>query len=224
MRRAVDVAVVLVTALVTVPLCVVIALVILATMGRPVLFRQTRAGRNAIPFEIFKFRTMCAPSATRYTDAQRQTAVGRILRKFSLDELPQLWNVVRGEMTLIGPRPTLPAQVDYYTDEQRRRLDVLPGLTGWAQVCGRNLLSWPQRIELDRWYIAHRSLGLDLWIVALTLWQLVCPRGIMGNGAHNPEFPMQESNKGANRWPEQADAASDPSTSSAVRESTKLGL
>lgn len=191
MRRTLDVVIVLLAALLIVPLCLVIALVILCTMGRPVLFRQTRSGRYGNSFEILKFRTMHVCADEGQSDAQRQTAVGRFLRQFSLDEWPQLWNVLRGDMSLIGPRPTLPSQVERYTARQRGRLDVLPGLTGWAQVQGRNSLSWAQRIELDLWYINNRSVRLDLWIVALTLLQLVRPRGVVGPGGVNRGFPQR---------------------------------
>ncbi|MEU5852289.1 sugar transferase [Saccharopolyspora shandongensis] len=192
MRRAVDVVVVLLSAILSIPLCLIIGLLVLLTMGRPVLFRQERAGKDGATFQILKFRTMRSATAVRCSDPQRLTRAGHLLRKSSLDELPQLWNVLRGDMSLIGPRPTLPSQVQHYTREQRRRLDVLPGITGWAQVHGRNLLTWPERIELDLWYIAHRSFRLDLWIILLTVAQLVCPRGIAGAGGVNPGFPQQD--------------------------------
>ncbi|MGI8310910.1 sugar transferase [Saccharopolyspora hattusasensis] len=192
MRRAVDVVVVLLSAILIIPLCLIIGLLVLLTMGHPVLFRQERAGKDGATFQILKFRTMRSATAVRCSDPERLTRVGHLLRKSSLDELPQLWNVLRGDMSLIGPRPTLPSQVQHYTREQRRRLDVLPGITGWAQVHGRNLLTWPERIELDLWYIAHRSFRLDLWIILLTVAQLVYPRGIAGAGGVNPGFPQQD--------------------------------
>ena len=123
-------------------------------------------------------------------DRQRDTTFGRFLRNSSLDELPQLWNVFRGDMSLIGPRPTLPEQVAHYDLRQRGRLAVRPGITGWAQVNGRNSISWPERIELDLWYIAHRSLMLDLRIVGRTFLRFVHPAGITGEGGLNPEFPI----------------------------------
>ncbi|TDC95506.1 sugar transferase [Saccharopolyspora aridisoli] len=192
MRRIVDILIVLLAGLVIVPLCLVIAVVILCTMGRPVMFRQTRSGRYGKTFGILKFRTMHVCTAEGQSDAQRQTKVGQFLRRYSLDEWPQLWNVLRGDMSLIGPRPTLPVQVEHYTARQRGRLDVLPGLTGWAQVQGRNSLSWAQRIELDLWYINHRSLRLELLIVALTVVQLVRPRGVVGPNRINPGFPQRK--------------------------------
>jgi lipopolysaccharide/colanic/teichoic acid biosynthesis glycosyltransferase len=140
----------------------------------PVLFRQTRVGKDGVDFELLKLRTMVvgaetigAGFAVDRGDA-RITRVGRILRKLSLDELPQLWNVVRGEMSVIGPRPTLRYQVEKYTAHQARRLEVKPGITGWAQVHGRASLPWAERIELDVWYVDHRSVRLDLKILAKT--------------------------------------------------------
>ena len=142
--------------------------------GGPVLFRQERVGKDGVPFELLKLRTMVvgaerqgAGYAVDRGDA-RITRVGRVLRKLSLDELPQLWNVVRGEMSLIGPRPTLAYQVERYTDRQRRRLEVKPGLTGWAQIHGRAALPWDERIELDVWYVEHRSPAVDLRILLRT--------------------------------------------------------
>ena len=140
----------------------------------PVLFRQTRVGKDGVDFELLKLRTMVvgaetigAGFAVDQGDA-RITRVGRVLRKLSLDELPQLWNVVRGEMSMIGPRPTLRYQVEKYTAHQARRLEVKPGITGWAQVHGRASLPWAERIELDVWYVDHRSARLDLKILAKT--------------------------------------------------------
>jgi lipopolysaccharide/colanic/teichoic acid biosynthesis glycosyltransferase len=139
-----------------------------------VLYRQTRVGKDGHDFELLKLRTMVvgaeklgAGAAVNKGDA-RITRTGRVLRRLSLDELPQLWNVVRGEMSVIGPRPTLRYQVERYTDHQRRRLDVRPGITGWAQVHGRAALPWTERIELDVWYVEHRSARLDLRILAKT--------------------------------------------------------
>ncbi len=142
--------------------------------GGPVLFRQTRVGKDGADFELLKLRTMVVGAERQgagYSvdkgDA-RITRVGRFLRRTSLDELPQLWNVVRGEMSLIGPRPTLRYQVERYSERQRRRLEVLPGITGWAQIHGRASLSWDERIELDVWYVDHRSPLTDLLILLRT--------------------------------------------------------
>jgi len=173
------------------PLLALTALVVRLTMGSPVLFRQRRSGFEGSEFSILKFRSMRAERRPGEPDADRLTAVGRLLRSTSLDELPQLWNVVRGDMSLIGPRPTLPEQVVHYTARQRGRLVVRPGITGWAQVRGRNSLSWPERIELDLWYIQNRSLALDARILALTLVRLLHPAGVTAVGGVNPGFPIR---------------------------------
>jgi lipopolysaccharide/colanic/teichoic acid biosynthesis glycosyltransferase len=152
----------------------------------PVFFRQERTGRGGGPFRIFKFRTMyVAPRPTQgfqSGDDPRITRVGRLLRRFSLDELPQLINVLRGEMTLIGPRPALIHQIERYDARQRRRLDVRPGITGWAQVNGRNSLSWEEKIELDVWYVDHCSLRLDLHILLKTASAVLDQSGIYFHG------------------------------------------
>jgi len=142
--------------------------------GGPILFRQRRVGKDGVEFELLKLRTMVVDAETRGAGFAvdegdpRITSAGRILRRLSLDELPQLWNVLRGDMSLIGPRPTLRYQVETYTERQRRRLEVKPGITGWAQIHGRARLPWEERIELDVWYIEHRSPRLDLKILART--------------------------------------------------------
>jgi lipopolysaccharide/colanic/teichoic acid biosynthesis glycosyltransferase len=142
--------------------------------GGPVLYRQTRVGKDGADFELLKLRTMVVGAETMGAGLSvnqgdpRITRTGRLLRKLSLDELPQLWNVVRGEMSVIGPRPTLRYQVEQYNERQRHRLDVRPGITGWAQVNGRAALPWADRIELDVWYVEHRSPQLDLRILART--------------------------------------------------------
>jgi lipopolysaccharide/colanic/teichoic acid biosynthesis glycosyltransferase len=173
-----------------VPLLVAVAALVRWRLGSPVLFRQARSGRQGVEFSIAKFRTMRPERYPGEPDPQRLTRLGRFLRATSLDELPQLWNVLRGDMSFVGPRPTLPEQVRHYSAHQRRRLEVRPGVTGWAQVHGRNSLTWPERIELDIWYVDHRSLWLDLRIVALTLGTLVRPRGVTAEGGVNPGFPI----------------------------------
>jgi lipopolysaccharide/colanic/teichoic acid biosynthesis glycosyltransferase len=162
----------------TAPLVALVAVAIrLESPGSPI-YRQTRVGQGGAPFEIYKLRTMMhgaeftgAGLAIQRGDA-RITRVGKVLRRFSLDELPNLWNVLRGEMSIVGPRPTVPVQVEQYTERQRGRLAVKPGITGWAQVNGRASLPWPERIELDLWYVEHQSLALDLKILAMT-WRAV---------------------------------------------------
>jgi len=156
------------------PILAVSAVAIKLEDGGPVLYRQTRVGRDGRDFELLKLRTMVVGAEKRgagfAVDAgdSRITRVGRLLRRTSVDELPQLWNVLRGEMGLIGPRPTLRYQVDTYTERQRKRLEVRPGLTGWAQVNGRATLPWAERIELDVWYVEHRSALLDMKILLRT--------------------------------------------------------
>ncbi|MEE1828733.1 sugar transferase [Streptomyces sp. BE20] len=189
MKRGGDLAVTVLAGIVAIPLGLVIALLIRCTMGGPVLFRQTRTGLRGEEFQILKFRTMRDRWFPEEEDAPRITGLGELLRRTSLDELPQLWNVARGEMGVIGPRPTLPEQVVHYSRRQRGRLDVRPGLTGWAQVQGRNSITWPQRIELDLWYVQHRSLRLDVRILLLTVKVLLRPAGITAAGGVNPGFP-----------------------------------
>jgi lipopolysaccharide/colanic/teichoic acid biosynthesis glycosyltransferase len=156
------------------PILGVAAAVIKLTDTGPVLYRQRRVGRDGEEFELLKLRTMVVGAETMGAGAavdrgdSRITSAGRVLRRLSIDELPQLWNVVRGEMSVIGPRPTLAYQVERYTPRQRRRLEVKPGLTGWAQVHGRAKLPWDERIELDVWYVEHRSPRVDLEILART--------------------------------------------------------
>ncbi len=192
MRRVVDLVVATAASVVLAPVAAVLAVAIRCTMGRPVLFRQQRSGWHGDEFSIAKFRTMRAPRHPDEPDADRLTKVGSLLRNTSLDELPQLLNVFRGEMTLIGPRPTLPEQVVHYSAHQRRRLEVRPGITGYAQVKGRNAIAWPERIELDIWYIDNRTLWLDLRILVLTVRNLVRREGITGPGGVNQGFPLPE--------------------------------
>lgn len=177
------------------PLLAGLACSIRFAMGRPVLFRHQRAGLHGKPFVLYKFRTMTderGPDGELLPDALRLTRLGRFLRRWSLDELPQLWNVLKGDMSLVGPRPLLLEYVPNYNAFQRRRLAMKPGLTGWAQVNGRNALSWEEKFELDVWYVDHQSLWLDLKILAITLWQVLRGRGISQPGhATMPEFRGQ---------------------------------
>ena len=159
----------------------VCAVAVRVTSPGPIFFRQERIGRNGVPFMVLKFRTMVDEPNPIFPDASRITSAGRVLRRVSLDELPQLVNVARGEMSVIGPRPTLPYQVARYDARQRRRLEVRPGLTGLAQVSGRNNLSWPERIELDVQYVESKSLRVDLQILARTAWALIGGEGVEGH-------------------------------------------
>lgn len=150
-------------------------------LGRPILFRQQRPGFAERPFEIVKFRTMSDvrdDQGDPLPDAERLTPFGRMLRRTSLDELPELWNVIRGDMSLVGPRPLLMEYLSLYTDAQRRRHEVRPGLTGWAQVMGRNAVDWESRFELDVYYVEHQSLWLDLKVLALTLAIVLSRAGV----------------------------------------------
>lgn len=161
-------------------------------LGSPVLFRQVRPGLHGRPFMMVKFRTMTderGADGELLPDAQRLTAFGRFLRASSLDELPELWNVLRGEMSLVGPRPLLMEYLPLYSPEQARRHEVRPGITGWAQVNGRNALSWEERFKLDIWYVDHRSLWLDLRILWLTVRKVIVREGISAQGeATMPRF------------------------------------
>jgi lipopolysaccharide/colanic/teichoic acid biosynthesis glycosyltransferase len=186
--RVLDVTIAALALLVTAPLLALAAIAIrLESAGSPI-YRQRRVGRDGQPFELLKLRTMVAGAehvgagmAVNQGDP-RITRVGALLRRFSLDELPNLVNVLRGEMSIVGPRPTIQAQVDQYTDRQRRRLEVKPGITGWAQVNGRASLPWHERIELDVWYVDNRSLLLDLRILARTVRMLATGHGLYKGG------------------------------------------
>jgi lipopolysaccharide/colanic/teichoic acid biosynthesis glycosyltransferase len=182
--RALDVALAAALLAITSPLLALAALAIRLESGGPVFYRQLRVGRGGEQFELWKLRTMVSGAETMGAGIYviegdtRITRVGRLLRRLSLDELPNLVNVLRGEMAVVGPRPTVQEQVDRYTDRQRRRLEVKPGITGWAQINGRTSLPWPERIELDVWYVEHRSLRLDLRILARTARMLATGHGL----------------------------------------------
>jgi lipopolysaccharide/colanic/teichoic acid biosynthesis glycosyltransferase len=170
-KRAADILAAAAALLVLGPVLAWISVLVLATEGRPIFFRQRRPGLGGRPFEIVKFRTMRAPRRGEVwylTDEERMTPVGRFLRATSLDELPELWNVLRGDMSLVGPRPLLMEYLTEYSAEERRRHDMRPGITGWAAVNGRNLLTFRDRIALDVWYVDHWSLRLDLRILLMT--------------------------------------------------------
>ena len=167
------------------PLMAAVSFLVLVTMGRPVLFRQERPGLAGAPFELVKLRTMRPLAGAEdglAADAARLTPIGAALRRWSLDELPTLWNVVRGDMSLVGPRPLLCQYLDRYSPEQARRHEVKPGITGWAQINGRNAISWDQKLALDVWYVDHRSLSLDLRILLGTFVKVVKPEGISHGG------------------------------------------
>ena len=185
MKRLFDILVAATALVVTAPVMLLAALAIRRSMGAPVLFRHVRPGRHGVPFELVKFRTMRAATdaaGTPLPDAERLTATGRFLRAASIDELPQLINVLRGDMSLVGPRPLLMDYLPRYDAEQARRHDVRPGITGWAQVNGRNALTWEEKFAYDVWYVDHRSFLLDMKILALTVIKVFRREGISAAG------------------------------------------
>jgi lipopolysaccharide/colanic/teichoic acid biosynthesis glycosyltransferase len=175
MKRVFDSVVVLLAAAVWLPVLAGVALAVFIAMGRPVFFVQERAGLGGRPFRLVKVRTMREGDGT---DAERLTRFGRWLRATSLDELPELWNVLKGEMSLVGPRPLLLRYLPRYSPAQARRHEVRPGITGWAQVNGRNAITWERKFEYDVWYVDNRSFWLDLKILWLTVWRVVTHQGI----------------------------------------------
>ena len=180
LRRLTDLVGATILSVVLSPILAALAAAVRLTMGSPVLFRQLRPGYKGRPFEVYKFRTMAdavAADGTELSDEQRLTKVGVFMRRLSLDELPQLWNIIRGDMTFIGPRPLLMEFLKWYSPEQLRRHDVKPGVTGWAQVQGRHDIPFSKRLELDVWYVDNRSLRLDLKILGLTLLKVLSMRG-----------------------------------------------
>ena len=190
-KRLFDLAVALAGLGVLSPVLIAAAVLVAATLGRPVLFRQPRPGLHGRVFHILKFRSMSDARDAEgrlLPDAERLTAFGRFLRSTSIDELPELWNVVRGEMSLVGPRPLLTQYLPLYSPEQARRHDVRPGITGWAQINGRNAASWPQKFALDLWYIENRSLWLDCRILVLTVWKVIRREGIDQAGRTGAEL------------------------------------
>ncbi|HYP86214.1 sugar transferase [Variovorax sp.] len=192
MKRGLDVAAsALALLLLSLPLLPLLWLV-RRRLGTPVLFRQTRPGLRGDPFEMIKLRTMtqaCGPDGKLLPDAERLTGFGRFLRATSLDELPELWNVLKGDMSLVGPRPLLMEYLPLYTPEQARRHEVRPGITGWAQVNGRNALSWEEKFKLDVWYVDNRSFWLDIKILWLTVKKVLVREGISAAGdATMPKF------------------------------------
>jgi lipopolysaccharide/colanic/teichoic acid biosynthesis glycosyltransferase len=194
-KRCLDLTIASLGSLLSAPVIALLALIIrLESPGHPI-YRQTRTGRDGVTFSIYKLRTMVR--GAEFTGAglaiqagdDRITRTGAFLRRYSLDELPNLWNVLRGEMSIVGPRPTVPVQVQQYTERQRGRLAVKPGITGWAQINGRASLPWSERIELDLWYVEHRSLTLDLKILVRTIGMVLSGHGLYkgeGGGWHPP--------------------------------------
>lgn len=185
MKRFFDVAAVLTASIILVPICVIVGICVRIIHGSPLLFRQTRPGKDGVSFEMLKFRTMTDKrdgDGKLLPDTQRLTSFGRFLRSTSLDELPGLWNVLKGDMSLVGPRPLLMEYLPLYSPEQARRHDVRPGITGWAQVNGRNALSWDEKFRLDVWYVDNQSFWLDIKILFLTVKKVLVRDGISANG------------------------------------------
>lgn len=205
-KRLFDLVIALLGMVIALPLMGIIALIIYLREGSPVLFKQPRPGLGGKIFTLYKFRTM-RNAVDRHgnplPDAERLTRLGKFLRSTSLDELPELFNVLRGEMSLVGPRPLLVEYLPRYTPEQTRRHEVLPGITGWAQINGRNALTWEEKFRLDVWYVDHWSLWLDVKILVLTLWKVLRREGINAPGSETaepfmggPEKPSQGTLRG----------------------------
>jgi lipopolysaccharide/colanic/teichoic acid biosynthesis glycosyltransferase len=189
-KRLIDLALTVPGLVLISPLLLIIGMLAWLLHGRPILFRQVRPGYRAAPFTLYKFRTMTegrGPEGNSRSDAERLTRFGRFLRSFSLDELPELFNVLRGEMSLVGPRPLLTEYLARYSPEQARRHEVLPGITGWTQVNGRNAISWEQKFRFDVWYVDHWSLGLDVKILVITIWKVLRREGISQPGQATAE-------------------------------------
>jgi lipopolysaccharide/colanic/teichoic acid biosynthesis glycosyltransferase len=181
------------------PLLLVVCVLIRRKLGSPVFFRQSRPGFKGRPFEMIKFRTMANAvdaEGKPLPDEKRMTRLGNFLRKSSLDELPELWNVLKGDMSLVGPRPLLMQYLDRYTPFQARRHEVKPGLTGWAQINGRNAISWEKKFELDVWYVDHQSFWLDFKIILATVWKIVRRDGVSAaDHVTMPEFMGSSAKK-----------------------------
>lgn len=191
-KRTIDIVGAAMALLLLLPLLLVVAVGVWRSVGRPVFFRQIRPGLGGKPFRMVKFRTMADTRdavGALLPDEERLTRFGKFLRRTSLDELPEFWNVFKGDMSLVGPRPLLMQYLSRYTPEQARRYEVKPGLTGWAQINGRNAISWEKKFELDVWYVDHQSLALDLRILVLTIWKTLRREGISASShATMPEF------------------------------------
>jgi len=192
MKRTFDVVVTCLMLPVVLPILIITSMCVALDVGYPVLFSQQRPGKSGRPFYLIKFRTMRnarAPDGNLLSDEERLTRLGRVLRATSIDELPELWNVLKGDMSLVGPRPLLMDYLGRYSARQARRHEVLPGVTGWAQVNGRNAISWDDKFELDVWYVDHRSMWLDLKILWMTLAYVLSRKDISAEGhATMPPF------------------------------------
>ena len=184
-KRLFDIVVAGASLIVLAPILLLVALLIRTKLGKPIFYRQTRPGLHGKPFEILKFRSMLEAydeNGDPLPNAQRMTSFGQFLRSASLDELPELWNILKGDMSIVGPRPLLMEYIPLYSKQQRRRHDVPPGLTGWSQINGRNAISWEEKFELDVWYVENASFLLDLKIIVMTLIKLLRRDGISHAG------------------------------------------
>jgi len=196
-KRAFDLAIAALGLLILFPFLIIIAILVWLNLGRPIIYRQQRPGIKGRPFYIYKFRSMtdaCDSSGNLLPDSERLTSFGSFLRSFSLDELPGLLNVLRGEMSWVGPRPLLMKYLERYSDEQMRRHDVVPGITGWAQVNGRNALTWQDKFRLDVWYVDHWTFWLDIKILFLTVGKVFKREGISQEGHATSEEFMGNTN------------------------------
>ena len=192
-KRLFDLCFSVVAVIVLSPVLFIIAILVWVFVGTPILFKQERPGYKGRPFFIYKFRTMTdrlAPDGSLLPDAERLTPLGRFLRALSLDELPEVFNILRGEMSIVGPRPLLMEYLERYSPEQARRHNVLPGLTGWAQVNGRNAITWQDKFKLDIWYVDNWSFWLDIGIVLTTFWKVVMREGISQEGHATSKYFM----------------------------------
>lgn len=198
-KRILDIALAVPSVIILLPLLMLIGFMVLMRIGSPMLFRQVRPGQHGKPFVIYKFRTMTNDrdgDENLLPDGERLTRIGWFLRKSSMDELPELFNVLKGDMSIVGPRPLLMEYLDRYTPEQARRHEVKSGITGWAQVNGRNAITWEQKFKYDVWYVDNQSLRLDLKIIALTIWKILKREGIS-----QPGQATAEEFKGINQKP-----------------------
>lgn len=200
-KRVFDLALTIPAMVILMPIMAMIAVLVRVNLGKPVLFGQLRPGFRGEPFYVYKFRSMRDlrdPDGNLLPDEQRLTRLGRLLRAISLDELPEFFLVLRGQMSLVGPRPLLMQYLERYSPEQARRHDVLPGITGWAQVNGRNALTWQDKFRLDVWYVDHWSLGLDARILLMTVWKVLMREGISQPGhVTAEEFMGNEAESGS---------------------------
>ena len=200
LKRTIDIIAAIVGLIVLAPILIVVAAAVRFSIGAPVLFRQTRPGLGGKPFVMFKFRTMAYATFgdnQDRSDKERLTRLGRFLRATSLDELPELWNVLRGQMSLVGPRPLLEKYLELYTPFQARRHEVKPGITGWAQINGRNAITWEERFELDVWYVDNWSIALDIRILLATAGRVALPKGISADS--HPTMPDYSGPTKANK-------------------------